>query len=159
MKRINTSNPYFAKLLNEITPDVLETLTDKQIEALYNYFFARSKANHYIDFRSSIPMPGLRLYLVLLVGPERRSESRLVASRGLYPVFTPYNLLLFMGLFAMICTMVFAILVVTKPALIMPQLLSHPTSIPWINNQDECEKTNKQWKNNKCWDNQHNPDF
>lgn len=30
-----------------------------------------------------------------------------------------------------------------------------PTSIPWITDQQQCEHTNREWRNQKCWDNQH----
>ena len=35
----------------------------------------------------------------------------------------------------------------------------HPTSIPWIQTQAECEKSGRNWQDNKCWDNKHNPSF
>jgi hypothetical protein len=36
---------------------------------------------------------------------------------------------------------------------------THPTSIPWIKEKSECEKTGKTWQDNKCWDSEHNPLF
>lgn len=36
---------------------------------------------------------------------------------------------------------------------------SYPTSIPWINNKSECEYTNRNWRDGKCWDSEHNPMF
>jgi hypothetical protein len=36
---------------------------------------------------------------------------------------------------------------------------THPTSIPWIKDKTECEKTGRDWLEDKCWDNQHNPTF
>ncbi|MHC5614643.1 MAG: hypothetical protein ACYTXA_27590 [Nostoc sp.] len=35
----------------------------------------------------------------------------------------------------------------------------HSTSIPWINDASECEYTGRNWRDGKCWDNQHNPMF
>ncbi|WP_157087472.1 hypothetical protein [Anabaena sp. CA = ATCC 33047] len=34
-----------------------------------------------------------------------------------------------------------------------------PASIPWIQNQFECEKTGRNWNNNQCWDEEHSPWF
>ncbi len=34
-----------------------------------------------------------------------------------------------------------------------------PTSIPWIDNQAQCQNTNRTWHNNKCWDNEQSPMF
>lgn len=35
----------------------------------------------------------------------------------------------------------------------------HPTSIPGIKDQDKCQQKGKIWRNDKCWDYQHNPSF
>ncbi|BAY07678.1 hypothetical protein NIES2098_07950 [Calothrix sp. NIES-2098] len=35
----------------------------------------------------------------------------------------------------------------------------YPTSIPSIDDQFQCEKTERTWRNNKCWDYQHDPSF
>lgn len=35
----------------------------------------------------------------------------------------------------------------------------HATSIPWIDNASECQYTNRNWHDNKCWDEQHSPTF
>ncbi|HLP87853.1 MAG TPA: hypothetical protein VK184_04495 [Nostocaceae cyanobacterium] len=36
---------------------------------------------------------------------------------------------------------------------------THPTSIPWIKEQGQCEETGRTWQKNKCWDYEHNPSF
>jgi len=36
---------------------------------------------------------------------------------------------------------------------------NHSTLIPWINDVSECEYTGRNWRDRKCWDNQHNPMF
>ncbi|WP_334712985.1 hypothetical protein [Nostoc sp.] len=35
----------------------------------------------------------------------------------------------------------------------------HSTSIPWIDDPSECEHTGRNWRDGKCWDNEHNPMF
>ncbi|WP_229546288.1 hypothetical protein [Nostoc sp. CHAB 5836] len=35
----------------------------------------------------------------------------------------------------------------------------HSTSIPWIDNASECEHTGRNWRDRKCWDNEHDPMF
>ena len=35
----------------------------------------------------------------------------------------------------------------------------HSTSIPWIDNASECEHTGRNWRDQKCWDNEHDPTF
>ncbi|WP_334827836.1 hypothetical protein [Nostoc sp.] len=35
----------------------------------------------------------------------------------------------------------------------------YSTSIPWIDDPSECEHTGRNWRDRKCWDNEHNPMF
>ncbi len=37
--------------------------------------------------------------------------------------------------------------------------VNHPTSIPWLSEQSQCEHTRRTWRDNKCWDYEHNPMF
>jgi hypothetical protein len=39
------------------------------------------------------------------------------------------------------------------------QPLVHPVSIPWLQSQDDCERTGRTWNNNECWDHDHSPHF
>lgn len=34
-----------------------------------------------------------------------------------------------------------------------------PTSIPWLEDQSNCQHTGRSWHQNKCWDNEHSPTF
>jgi hypothetical protein len=36
---------------------------------------------------------------------------------------------------------------------------SYPTSIPWLTNKSQCQHTHRTWRDNKCWDYEHNPMF
>jgi hypothetical protein len=35
----------------------------------------------------------------------------------------------------------------------------HPTSIPWLQSKEDCQKTGRLWRDSACWDYEHNPDF
>ncbi len=35
----------------------------------------------------------------------------------------------------------------------------HSTSIPWIDDPSECEYTGRDWRDRKCWDDEHSPMF
>jgi hypothetical protein len=37
--------------------------------------------------------------------------------------------------------------------------LHYSTSIPWIDDASECEDTGRDWRDRKCWDNEHSPMF
>ncbi len=159
MKQIDLGDPAFKKLLAEISPEILATLTDEQIEAIYKVFSYRAEANHSIDLRISIPIPGARSYLLFLAGWERRSQTRLIQEKGLYPILTPINFLFLMGFLTITFFSIFTIFSFLLPSISIPSIFIHSTSIPWIDNQSECEKTGRTWDNKKCWDDQHSPDF
>jgi hypothetical protein len=36
---------------------------------------------------------------------------------------------------------------------------AYPASIPWLQDQATCEKTNRSWHDEQCWDSQHDPNF
>jgi hypothetical protein len=79
----------FEKLFAEITPEVANSFTVEQLEAIKKVFISRTWTRHSLDIRVSVPIPGLRFYLVLLGGSERRSKMRLRSEKCLYPFWTP----------------------------------------------------------------------
>ncbi len=102
-----------------------------------------------------MPIPGLRFYVVLLAGSERRSKQRLRYEKGLCPFWTPANILFFIGFIIILSTCSYIILSSLTP--IFP--LYYPTSIPWIYDKSECEHTSRIWHDGKCWDSEHSPNF
>ncbi|MCZ6494633.1 MAG: hypothetical protein O6924_00470 [Alphaproteobacteria bacterium] len=74
--------------LDRIPQDIRETFTDRQIAAV-NQAFKRTR--HGIDIRVSLPLPGGRRYLVLLMGKERRSRERRRFERLRQPLLTAMN--------------------------------------------------------------------
>jgi hypothetical protein len=47
----------------------------------------------------------------------------------------------------------------TAPALPPTAPSSYPTVIPWLKDQATCEKTDRAWHDDQCWDSQHDPSF
>ncbi len=74
--------------LDRIPQDIRETFTDRQIAAVKQAF---NSARHGIDIRVSLPLPGGRRYLVLLMGKERRSRERRRLERLRQPLLTAMN--------------------------------------------------------------------
>ncbi|MCC5623118.1 hypothetical protein [Nostoc sp. CHAB 5715] len=97
MKNLQYTDPTFKQLFAEIDPEIASTFTVKQLEAIKRGLASRARTRHSLDIRVSIPIPGLRFYLVLLAGSERRSKVRLRSERGLYPFWTPANILFLLG--------------------------------------------------------------
>ena len=76
--------------LDRIPQDIRESFTDRQISAVNQAF---KRARHGIDIRVSLPLPGGRRYLVLLMGKEQRSRERRRFERLRQPVLTAMNVI------------------------------------------------------------------
>ncbi len=86
---------YFRRL----DPVVAASFTAEQRDAIATMFGARGIARHAVEVRRSVPFPGgWRLYLVFLLGRERRAMSRLY-SQGM--VSGRFNVMFYLGLGAL----------------------------------------------------------
>ena len=85
MNKSQHTDPNFEQLFAAIDLKVANTFTVEQLEAIKSGLASRARTRHSLDIRVSVPIPGLRFYLVLLAGSERRSKARLRSDKGLYP--------------------------------------------------------------------------
>ena len=74
MRAIN--DPFLERFFSRIPKDVAHSFSDDQLLAIKQAFADAAPREHSIDFRVSVPLPLRRFYLVLLVGPERRTKPR-----------------------------------------------------------------------------------
>ncbi len=66
------------KLLEHVPPHLRDTFTDEQLEAIRDAAAdAYEPPRHMIDFRTVIPLYFTRLYLVFLLGKDRRHSEQL----------------------------------------------------------------------------------
>jgi hypothetical protein len=86
----------------------------------------------------------------------------LIQSSSSKAFWTPSNTILIGGAIAVfitssvtICSGIFASTLSFLPTSI-PEFPQHATSIPWLQNQSECEHTQRTWSKGKCWDSEHN---
>ncbi|MBD2294088.1 hypothetical protein H6G06_11440 [Anabaena sphaerica FACHB-251] len=158
-KKILNVNPIFEELFSQISPEIASTFTKEQIAAIKQGVQRREWYEHSLDLRISVPIPLLSFYLVLLVGEERRSKQRLQYEKSLYPFWTFGNILFLILFFFMIVSGSISTLFLFKSLIPTKTHSVFPTSIPWINTQQECEKLTRTWNNNKCWDNEHSSTF
>ena len=149
----------FEQLFAEIAPEVANTFTVEQLEAIKRGFVSRGRTRHALDIRVSVPIPGLRFYLVLLAGSERRSKARLRSEKGLYPFWTPANILFLIGFLMILSACSYTIFSFALSSLTPISTSYYPTSIPWIEDKSECEHTSRVWHDGKCWDSEHSPNF
>ena len=159
MKKPQYTDHTFEQLLAQIDPKVANTFTVEQLEAIKIGLASRPKTRHSLDIRVSVPIPGLRFYLVLLGGLEHRSKVRLRSERGLYPFWTPGNILFLLGFLILLSICSYTIFSSGLFSLTPTSSSYYPTSIPWIDDKAECEHTDRIWNHGKCWDGEHSPNF
>lgn len=163
MKQLQQLDPVFQELFSQIQPEIKNTLTTEQITAIKRAFGSNTwTRRHPLDLRVTLPIPGLRFYMVLLGGEERRSKQRLQYAKALYPLWTPSNII-FLFVFSIILSVCSVATFSSVFSSVRPLFRSSsspaPTSIPWIFDKSECEHTGRTWEGGKCWDNEHNPAF
>jgi len=159
MKSLQHSDPVFWQHFAKISPEIADTFTEEQLEAIKQAFASRSWNRHPLDLRISVPIPGLRFYLVLLAGRERRSKKRLRSEKSTYVLWTPSNIIFLIGFLIVLSTSCFSTFSLIFSSLSSISNSPHPTSIPWLHNQFDCEHTGRTWRNEECWDYEHNPMF
>ncbi len=77
-----------AEFLERIPHEIRGTFTDQQIAAINQAF---KQTRHDVNIRVSLPLPGGRRYLVLLMGKEHRSRERRRLERLRQPLLTVMN--------------------------------------------------------------------
>ncbi len=154
-------NLLFEEVWTQISPEIKDTFDLEQISAIKISFDSRNFTHHPLDLRISFPFSRLSFYLIFLAGKERRSKERLQFAKALHPLWTPINSVFLVGALIILSTSTFAILSSALSSIgdTFSSLTPSPTSIPWIDNESECNHTGRTWRNDKCWDYEHNPMF
>jgi hypothetical protein len=163
MRQLQQPDPVLEELLTQIQPEIQDSLTTEQVTAIKKAFGSNTwTRRHPLDLRITLPIPGLRFYMVLLGGEEKRSKQRLQYAKALFPLWTPSNII-FLIVFSMILSVcsfaTFASLLSSFRSISNSSSSPSPTSIPWIFDKSECEHTGRTWEGGKCWDDEHNPMF
>ncbi|MBW4468197.1 MAG: hypothetical protein KME07_22450 [Pegethrix bostrychoides GSE-TBD4-15B] len=138
------------QLLQRMPPEVVSSLTPTQLEAFRSAFRGVQAGNHAHDLRLTIPFPGRGFYIVLLGGRERRSIQRLRAENMHHPYSTLFGSLALLSLLAAIT--VPSILWLVRVNAEGQQSEIQPTAIPWLQDRQSCEATDRTWQDDKCWD-------
>lgn len=68
--------PELQRFLHRLPTAMSRRLTPDELQA-YAKALTPQRSPHWIDFRASVPIPGLGMYVALMVGRERRSPDRL----------------------------------------------------------------------------------
>ena len=94
--------------LKRLDPEVADSFSEAQKQAIWTLFGARGIAKHTVELRRALPLPGgRRFYMVFLCGREQRGITRL-HGHGESSRLT--DLLWYLGLGALCLTPVLALL-------------------------------------------------
>ena len=88
-------------------------------------------------------------------------RERLGTKKGKFQFSTPTKIMLFTAFIALLPTSGFctASLILSYVNSTSTAAVSYPTSIPWLTEKSQCQHTGRTWRDNKCWDYEHNPMF
>jgi hypothetical protein len=78
-----SSDPFISHFLDGMPPEVADSFTPAQLQAVRRAFGMRYVRSHAIDLRRSLGLLGRRFYVVVLVGRERHGDAR--RPRALWP--------------------------------------------------------------------------
>jgi hypothetical protein len=110
-------DPFLEDFFSRIPRDVAAGFSDEQLLAIRRAFGARMRGAHVVDVRLSLPLPFKRLYIVLLLGSERRTIARRHDDRRDSPLATAGNFVFAVLFFGLLLTALLGILYVVKSAL------------------------------------------
>ena len=130
------------KFFSRIPADIAATFSEQQLMAVKMAFGGRVWGAHWVDIRRSLPLPGSRLYVVLLMGREHRSPDRLKHLRVAHPLWTLANALVITSIIMVIALGILGLLYTMKNAMglnLMPGLDVLPDHdiqqlLPWFTN-------------------------
>jgi len=78
MKIKESSGAFTYHILSKIDPEIMDSLTQKQLNAVYQVIVAsRPQEKHPIDVRAVIPLFFFRIYVVFLMGRDKRPKVQL----------------------------------------------------------------------------------
>jgi hypothetical protein len=153
---MNRKSSLFEKIFHRLPPDISQTFTPAQQEALQLAIVQIKADRHPVDIRLSVPFLGKGFYLVILAGIERRSLKRL---RTEDPAYTLKAIGYLSGAVILAAIAIFALFRLTHHVTQPIAETSYPTAIPWIDNEAECHHTGRTWHEQKCWDSEWSPKF
>ena len=157
MNKTLQQNPTVYHLLQRIPNSVMASFQPAQIQAMEAALVPR---RHLIDLRLSLPFCGKGAYLVFAAGPNRRGHYRDIQNRNPFAVPAVVASVLvgagsILGLVYLKGSNVLA-----KPDPVFDQGPDfYQTTVPFKKTQRECMESGRQWIENKCVDEIHDPSF
>lgn len=153
-------NGAFNALLRRLPPEVAASFSPRQQQALQQALQTQNSSRHPIDLRLSIPCWPRRIYLVLLVGQERRPMARLKQCDRT-KLISRRQAGLMLGCLLLGVGSVLALS--QAPNWVEAQqerpVKIHSTSLPFKTSEEDCHEMDRIWKDDQCFAPQHDPNF
>jgi len=154
-------NAALERFLQRFPDHIAASFTPEQLQAMQTAIQTTQWRQHPVDIRLTLPLLWKRFYVVLIAGPERRSQQRRQTDRNAHPILTPANLLFvsaLVGLGMLAAVGLFQVKSASLEFLTQPQQ-SYPAGIPFKADQKSCEESGRVWQNGECLDYNHDPTF
>lgn len=155
-----TKNAALERFLKNLPENVASSFNAEQLQAMQNALQATQWRRHPVDIRLTVPLLWKKFYVVLVAGPERRSQQRLRSDRSKNPIWTFRNV--FFVLFLVCAGMLTSLglfQVKSSSLKALDNLKVHPAGIPFKEDRTSCEESDRVWKNGECVDYNHDPTF
>lgn len=156
----SSENGAFSALVRRLPPEVVDSFSPSQTQALRQALQSQAPNRHPVDLRLSIPFWPRRIYLVLLIGQERRTISRLKQCDRTF-VVGQRQAALILGCLVLGVGSIFALN--QAPGWVRAwqerPVNIHSTSLPFKTTEDECREMDRVWEDGRCFDPQHDPNF
>ncbi|MEO1620764.1 MAG: hypothetical protein AAFU53_06990 [Cyanobacteria bacterium J06632_3] len=151
----NSPNAY--RLLGRLSKDISSTFTLHQIRAIEAALIPRS---HFIDIRLSMPFLGKGAYFVFAAGPNKRKHYRNLQNKNPFvmPAVTASIFVSALAILGLVHLRGSKLLAEPDPSFAAEEAF-HPTVVPFKKNRGECEESGRQWVDDQCIDETHDPVF
>ncbi|MEL6246769.1 MAG: hypothetical protein AAFR15_02025 [Cyanobacteria bacterium J06627_15] len=137
------------------------SFTEAQLTAIRSMYSNLGRSNSaLIDQRLTIPFIGGRLYAVFMIGRDCRTQPRTTLKRALKAR------LIMAALIAVGCSSILGLVKLRQiystsayRRSFATEKSAHPTAVPFKRNQEECETSGREWRDDECIDHEHDPTF
>ncbi len=76
MKITESSEAFTYHVLSKIDPEIMDSFTQRQLDAIYHVIAARKlNEKHPVDVRAVMPLFFFRIYVVFLMGRDKRRSG------------------------------------------------------------------------------------
>ena len=157
MNKTLQQNSTVYHLLQRLPNSVMATFQPAQIQAMEAALVPR---RHLIDLRLSLPFCGKGAYLVFAAGPNRRGHYRDIQNRNPFTMFAVAASVLVGAGSILGLVYIRSSAVLAKPDPVFDRGPAfYQTTVPFKKTQRECMESGRQWIENKCVDEIHDPSF